>query len=339
MVKVSVIVPIYNVKEYLKKCLDSLANQTLKDIEVILVDDGSTDGSENICDLYVAKYNNFVCVHKKNSGQSDARNVGLDLAHGDWIGFVDADDFVDLNYYEEMYNCAISNNSDMVCVNRKVFDEYGNMVYKTDFASNCTYGVENPSDYFFDKFFIYTPSVCNKLYKYDIVKNNRFVSTKYIGSEDTLFNFDLINKYGTVSEVIDVYYNSIERKNSTARSYQPLDIIRNYNLLRELDKILIGGETLELQTCVFLFFQQRIWFQINNYSSNPRKDLHDTILIENKDSDYYKFSKRIFFLKYKYWRKMGYRLSGMILIKFGYLLKIINFKHLYKTLIKKFFIK
>lgn len=83
------------------------------------MDDGSTDGSEKICDLYAAKYNNFVCIYKKNSGQAEARNVGLDLAKGVWIGFVDADDFVDLNYYEEMYNCAISNNSDMVCVTEK----------------------------------------------------------------------------------------------------------------------------------------------------------------------------------------------------------------------------
>ncbi len=339
MIKVSVIVPVYNVKDYLEKCLDSLANQTLKDIEIILVDDGSTDGSEKICDLYAAKYNNFVCIHKKNSGQAEARNVGLDLAKGAWIGFVDADDFVDLNYYEEMYNCAISNNSDMVCVNRKVFDEFGDLVYRTDFASNTTYSVENPNNYFFDKFFVYTPVVYNKLYRREIVENTRFFSVDYVGTEDTLFNFELINKAKNISEIDSVYYNNNERKNSTARSYQPLDIIRNYNLLRELDKIFIEGETLELQTCVFLFFQQRIWFQINNYSDNPRNDLNDTILIENKDSDYYKFSKRIFFLKYKYWKKMGYRLSGMILIKFGYLLKIINFKHLYKALIKKFFIK
>ncbi|EDO8877922.1 glycosyltransferase [Campylobacter coli] len=103
---VSVIVPVYNVEKYLRQCLDSIVNQTLQEIEIILIDDGSTDGSGSICDEYAAMDSRIVLIHKENAGLGAAYNTGLEIAKGEYIGFVESDDWVELNMFEELYNKA-----------------------------------------------------------------------------------------------------------------------------------------------------------------------------------------------------------------------------------------
>ena len=115
MPKVSIIVPIYNVEEYLKRCIDSLVNQTLQDIEIILVNDGSTDDSEKIAKEYYEKYKGkIIYLEKENGGLSDARNYGIPYATGEYIAFLDSDDYIEKNAYEEMYNKAQEENADYV---------------------------------------------------------------------------------------------------------------------------------------------------------------------------------------------------------------------------------
>ena len=115
-VKVSVIVPVYKTEAYLEKCLDSLVNQTLSDIEIIVVNDGSPDNSQDIIDRYVEKYPQKVKgVIKENGGLSDARNYGLDFVSGEFVTFVDSDDYVELDSYEKTYNYAKENDLDVVC--------------------------------------------------------------------------------------------------------------------------------------------------------------------------------------------------------------------------------
>ena len=97
--KVSIIVPVYNAEKYLERCLDSLVNQTLKDIEIICINDGSTDKSLKILNKYAGEYNNILIIEQENKGQSAARNVGIDTAGGEFIAFIDADDWVDLDYF------------------------------------------------------------------------------------------------------------------------------------------------------------------------------------------------------------------------------------------------
>lgn len=104
----SIIVPVYNVEKFIDKCLYSLVNQTLQDIEIIIVNDGSTDNSQNIIDEYVKNYSNkLVSLNKENGGLSDARNFGLKHASGEYVGFVDSDDFIDFDMYEKLYDYAI----------------------------------------------------------------------------------------------------------------------------------------------------------------------------------------------------------------------------------------
>ncbi len=123
MPKVSVIIPVYNVEKYLRQCLDSVVNQTLKDIEIICVDDGSTDYSSSILDEYAAKDKRIQVIHKENGGYGKAMNTGIDHATGEYIGIVEPDDYVELNMFETLYNKAIETNVDFVKSNFYQFKE------------------------------------------------------------------------------------------------------------------------------------------------------------------------------------------------------------------------
>ena len=112
MAKVSVIVPVYNVEKYLKQCLDSIVDQTLEDLEIVLVDDGSVDSSGTICDEYAKEHSNIRVIHKLNGGLGSARNEGMRKARGKYIGFVDSDDYVSEKMYETLWNLAETNEAD-----------------------------------------------------------------------------------------------------------------------------------------------------------------------------------------------------------------------------------
>ena len=121
--KVSVIIPVYNVESYLRQCLDSAAQQTLREIEIILVDDGSSDTSGEICDEYAAKDARITVIHQTNGGAGSARNVGLAAAKGDYIGFIDSDDYIDLNALRELYETAVQRDLDVLLFGAEIFVE------------------------------------------------------------------------------------------------------------------------------------------------------------------------------------------------------------------------
>ncbi len=160
-IKVSVIVPIYNVEKYLRKCLDSLVNQTLKDIEIICINDGTKDNSVDIVNEYLQKYPNVILINQENQGLGMARNNAMKHAKGDYIAFVDSDDWVDLNMYEVLYNKAIETNADIVeCDYRMVFENSTKIKNRTLFGSLHTW----------KKF----PIVCGKVFDWKFVKKELF---------------------------------------------------------------------------------------------------------------------------------------------------------------------
>ena len=110
--KISVIIPCYNVEKYLRECLDSVVNQTLKDIEIICVNDGSTDGTQKILEEYAQKDDRILLINKPNGGLSLARNTGMEKMRGEYVAFLDSDDWVDLDFYEKLYNAAKQNGAD-----------------------------------------------------------------------------------------------------------------------------------------------------------------------------------------------------------------------------------
>jgi glycosyltransferase involved in cell wall biosynthesis len=115
IVKLSIIVPVYNAEKFLDKCLESLKNQTIKDIEIILVNDGSTDNSLEICNKYAQNDSRIKVLTQKNSGQSKARNVGIDNSNGEYIAFTDSDDWVDLDYYEKLVESCEKHDAEIAC--------------------------------------------------------------------------------------------------------------------------------------------------------------------------------------------------------------------------------
>lgn len=210
--KISIIVPIYNVDKYLKRCLDSIINQTYKNIEILLIDDGSIDLSGRICDEYEKKDERIKVVHCKNKGVSEARNKGLEIATGEWIGFVDPDDWIDEDMYESLFIMAKLNNVDIsVCAYRKCKEFFFNNIVQRE---NNEYEILD--NRFSMKYMLieelYCGAVWNKLYKKSILINNKFEKDMIIG-EDVLFNFKLL--YNTNIQTV---YNKVPKYNYFYRS-------------------------------------------------------------------------------------------------------------------------
>ncbi len=196
--KISVIIPVYNGAKYLPDCLESLKKQTMKDWVAICVDDGSTDETPRLLDEYAKKDKRFVVVHKKNAGVSAARNDGIKLAKTEYIHFMDADDILDNNYYEEMLKVA--DDADMVC---------SGFVSNSKHSSNLTYKKQHLPDTLFGKLFwsqaLIKSFVWRYLYKTDFIKKHKLkFDTSLISQEDAIFvlqSFVLANKLIIVPNV------------------------------------------------------------------------------------------------------------------------------------------
>ena len=220
MIKVSIIVPFYNVENYIEKCLQSLVNQTLEDIEILLVNDGSQDTSEAIAKQFAEKYpNKIIYLEKENGGLSDARNYAIPYAKGQYIAFLDSDDYVETNMYEEMYNKA--KKEDLDYVECDFLWEYPD---KTLESKGKQYNNKK-------EMFIHTRVVAwNKLIKREIVQNNHLEFPKGYRYEDVEFFYKLlpfIHHYGIVQKPL-IHY--VQRENSisnvqNARTKEIIDVL------------------------------------------------------------------------------------------------------------------
>lgn len=185
MAKISVIVPIYNIDEYIGACINSILNQTFKEFELILVDDGSTDDSGNICDFYKGVDERIIVVHKENGGLSDARNTGIEYASGEFLCFIDGDDFISEEALRSMHNSIIDTDSDISICNMVRYYSGGDTenFYKPIEKMNVL------KEY--DRFeTLNQPSVCNKMFKRTLFNNVRFPLRKYY--EDTFIYHELL---------------------------------------------------------------------------------------------------------------------------------------------------
>ena len=177
--KISVIVPVYNVEKFIGRCLDSIINQTMEDLEIILVDDGSTDNSGIICDEYSEIDNRITVIHKENGGLSSARNIGLDIATGDWIAFVDSDDYIEKDMYENLYKTAIDRNVDICACFFKYLTVDNKMLFNPTQEQQNMYGKYSAKE-FFNLIYKdeYMNGICvaawNKIYKKNVFHNLRF---------------------------------------------------------------------------------------------------------------------------------------------------------------------
>ena len=208
MPKVSVIVPVYNVEKYIQKCLESLVNQTLEEIEIIIVNDGTKDNSMKIVKEYQKKYpRKIVCLEKQNGGLSDARNYALPYAKGEYIAFLDSDDYVEINMYKDMYELAKNENSDMVECD--FFWEYPNKV-KID-----TGEIYNNKKEMAERVRVVA---WNKLIKREILEQSKIIFPVGYQYEDVEFTYKLIPYLEKVSFLKKPCIHYIQRENSISNS-------------------------------------------------------------------------------------------------------------------------
>ncbi|MCX0389374.1 glycosyltransferase, partial [Clostridium perfringens] len=212
MIYISIIVPVYNSEKYIDRCIESLLNQTLKNIEIIIINDGSTDKSEEIIKYYSKSDKRVVLINKKNGGVSSARNLGIEKANGKYISFVDSDDWCNLDMFEILYNNAEKYNSDLtnigyfldnkngVCKLKECFDKN---VFSKDKDEIAEILNELPMGY----------SVL-KLYRRDLLKNIRFNENINFG-EDAIFVLDYIKQIKSISVINKCSYHYVKCNNES----------------------------------------------------------------------------------------------------------------------------
>lgn len=270
---VSIIVPVYKVEKYLDECIESLVNQTYRNIEIILVDDGSPDNCPKICDDWVARDDRIKAIHKSNGGVSSARNEGLKVARGEWIWFVDSDDTVEINALEELVK--YTNEVDLIVFNSKTEEPY---------TKDDTFF----KDYYFKYQFGFGP--CNKLYKKSIIeKNNLEFDTQESVGEDLLFNITYYQYANTYKFTISKYYNYRVREDSAMQSNNEMRLeqqLRLYSKIYDIYKNKIDEKTLA---------QLYIMHLISGINQCGKQNIDDEKIKLIEDSVIkYKFNKHVF---------------------------------------------
>lgn len=226
---ISVIVPIYNVEEYLKRCIESIVNQTFKNLEIILVDDGSTDASGEICDKYAEKDTRIKVIHKKNGGLSSARNAGIDVAQGKYIAFLDSDDWIESNLYEYLYSLMKKNSASMAeCDFIKAYDENIKISYKGDIQERIYNNIE-ALQRLYGEAYIKTTVVWNKVYEKELFKDIRFPEGKLHEDEFTTYKIIYKAKKVIVSNIPMIYYRQREKSIMSGEfNEKRLDVLQAY---------------------------------------------------------------------------------------------------------------
>lgn len=324
---VSVIVPIYNMEKYLHECLDSLVNQTFKDIEIILVDDGSTDSSNQICQEYVNKYGNVFLLTKENEGQQAAWMMGVEHSHGEYIGFVDSDDYADVTMYEKLYKCAIETNADIVMCDRKDIqltgEKYNSYNLKPYYSEENIHEIQ-------DRVFAslkgggISISRWDKLFKREIfIPNIKYCVDKSRHCEDRFIVPACLFTAKTLAYVPEPLYNYRLVKNSSSRKPRKLlyEIIENlYRRQTEMlkDKGLYKKYSKQLDAAKIDYIRMIV---VRNLCSDmPIKERYrmarellsnptnKKCVLENKSECVYKFGK------YIYW---CFKLNNATVMVFG----------------------
>lgn len=225
MKKVSVIVPVYNVENYLRKCLDSLVGQTLQEIEIIVVNDGSKDGSQQIIDEYQNKFPEKIKAFiKENGGLSDARNYGLRHVSGEYIGFVDSDDYVTETMFEEMYTLAQKHTAEMVICNIQKVNEHGTVTQKLTQIPNMPEKIDLETH--FSVFSDISYFACNKIFKRELFLNKRFKNGVHF--EDIQLIPQLLLECTILAQTQNFHYQYLERHESITKTHtgKGLDILK-----------------------------------------------------------------------------------------------------------------
>lgn len=317
---ISVIVPIFKVEEYLSRCVDSILNQTYKNLEIILVDDGSPDNCGKICDDYVDKDNRIKVVHKKNGGLSDARNAGIAVATGEYISFIDSDDYIALDFFETLYNTMQSEKSYIVeCSVVKFyeddhFDDFcdNNIInnYNTQEGLSGLIS-ENP----------FKQHVWNKLYKSSLVLDIPFAVGRL--NEDEFWTYQIFGRAKKITRINKTMYYYFQRKGSimgTSYSLRRLDALegkmnRQEYIEKNFPKLVTQAKIDLFGSCMFAYQNVLKYMQgeekkkakdiIYKYKEKRTLSRAEINIIVGSSKKYYKFAKINFYLCCKFRSVMG----------------------------------
>ena len=238
---ISIVVPVYNVEDYLRKCIESILNQTHKNLQIILIDDGSTDNSGAICDEYAVKDSRIEVIHKPNGGVTSARKAGLDLVRGNYVGFVDSDDWIDSNMYEEMLNNLIKTGADFV--HTGIIDEKNGIEkYICDFEEQIVYTPKDDKELWksymnLNKDFAINSYLYTKLFKKNIiVPSFKDVADDICFGEDRIAITECLLKSRSVSFLKKAYYHYVRREGSATFIHGSTGIIWTAKMYEEMIK-------------------------------------------------------------------------------------------------------
>ncbi len=282
----SVIVPVYNVASYLRLCLESLVNQTCTDFEIIVVDDGSTDGSGMICDEYAERHSSLTVIHQENQGLSGARNTGLKEAKGEWISFVDGDDWADPDMLEILEGHILASGADMYQMGYEMTEEDGghlNEALLIQKDSLFSFSDEKEKFRFYFNDFTKTVRVWGGAYRKSIILEHRlsFVDTEQVYAEDLLFNFQYMLYGQKIVYLHDQSYHYRKRQGSLTESTGFEKRLPRVGLLSEIFYHTVEKEHLS-------YFQKNyfhLYFKIlNRFIQRDGKELNDAQLRQMLDS-------------------------------------------------------
>lgn len=247
MPKISIIIPVFNGENYIEKCLKTVINQTLRDIEIIIINDGSTDESIKVINKYKDMDNRIIVINQKNSGQSVARNNGIKRASGEYIGFVDADDWIRTDMYENMYKLAKENNADVVvCAHDKVFDKAENNITNVHNVKSEIINLngENYEEYIMNyiRNFRHGNEVWNRIFKLDVLRKGDVVFDVHykqgipeIG-EDMVFNIKAALSSKIIVSTSESYYYYYMREGSAMNSSKPNLLYRMILMQKKMEE-------------------------------------------------------------------------------------------------------
>ena len=256
--KISVIVPIYNVEPYLRRCIDSIINQTYENLEIILVDDGSRDNCGQICDDYAKKDTRIKVIHKKNGGLSDARNTGLEVCTGNFISFVDSDDWIDKTMLQVMINLMKSNESDICECGVEYVYENKNILQSENLNSNISIfnKEESLNNLLLNNI---RQTVWNKLYKSTVIKNMFFEIGKC--NEDEFWTYKILDKINKVVKTEQKLYYYYQRNGSIINSRYSMKNLDALEAKYERVKFLNKYPDIQKEACRQIIFDSLYHYQ------------------------------------------------------------------------------
>ena len=319
MALISVIVPIYGVEKYLDKCVESIVNQTYRDLEIILVDDGSKDACPAMCDEWAEKDARIKVVHKENGGLSDARNAGVPFATGEYISFIDSDDYLEPTFYEKLYQKMQETGAEIAECGTRYVDEEGNLLK-----------VRASQDGDFDKLPAlkklieengFYQTVWNKLYKKEVTDGILFAKGKY--NEDEFWTYRVFDRATKIVSIKEPLYNYLQRGNSiigagySQKRLDGLDAL--YERMQHLQKY---EEMKKLLHVNFVF--AALWHlqkSLRHFKGEEKKVAVKKIVGMIKDTPRVKWKDLTLSMKYKIWYQL-LRFSPVLCARIRNALKI-----------------